>query len=237
MSGSSLPPSIWIVIPCAGTGTRMQSESPKQFLPFADGLTLLEHVVNRFLIRKDVKGIVLAANDLIKVKSLFKSNSRVNVIAGGISRTESVFNALKWLKKKANNDDLIAIHDAARPCIRQSLLNKLFAKAQFDSIILAAPCVQTVKTANPTSDIDKTLNRDTIYFAQTPQVFRFSLIFDALEYVIEHRIDITDDAQALETQGLPVKLMLTNSENIKITYPSDLLIAQHIYQLILKDND
>ena len=231
---------LWIMIPCAGFGHRMQSKMAKQYLPFRD-TTLITQTLKLFIDRDDIAGVVLAVTDKTAfyeaTKALQPFQKQVQLVEGGDTRQASVLNALTWLQRQKIPPDIVAIHDAARPCVRQSLLNQLFEQAKHEAsgVLLAEPCTQTVKFVQE-GTIQHTVDREQLYLAQTPQVFPFTTLCKAFEQ-FDDLSKATDDAGIMEAAGHKPAILLSTSENIKVTYPQDFLLAEHFLTRIEQDND
>ena len=221
----------WVVIPAAGSGQRMQSSIPKQYLKI-NGKTVLEHTLSIFIEHDDIAGITVcvALNDNVGVNLPVFSNLKVSHVLGGDSRAKSVLIGLSALSDKAKDDDWVLVHDAARPCLSAPTLQRLFDELEGDKVggILALPAKDTLKLQleNSNIQIDKTLDRSIIWQAQTPQMFRYKLLKDALNSALEHNIEITDEASALEVAGYQPRLIEGEARNQKITQPEDLKMAE-----------
>lgn len=227
----------WLVIPAAGSGQRMRSIIPKQYLQI-NGKTVLEHTLSLFMQRDDIVQTVvcIAEGDEVAPKLSVFSNSKVTHTLGGASRAESVLNGLLALNDKTSDDDWVLVHDAARPCLSACVLQRLFDELDGDAVggILAVPVKDTLKLKcesmgdSGVPRIETTLDRSTIWQAQTPQMFRYKLLKDALSLAIEHNIEITDEASALEAAGHKPKLIEGETRNLKITTPEDLELAEFL---------
>ena len=234
MSESSL--NYWVVIPAAGTGQRMQTHIPKQYLKLSDK-TILELSIELFLQRSDVSGInvCVAPDDEIAASLSIFDQAKISLIHGGACRAQSVLNGLYALNYQANDHDWVLVHDAARPCLSTSVLDNLINEIGDDEVggILAVPASDTLKyqqlEENDNSPrIDKTLDRSLIWQAQTPQMFRYKLLKDALESALAHNEGVTDEASALEMSGYQPRLIKGEARNIKITTPDDLALAEFL---------
>lgn len=237
-------PSIWLVMPSAGSGSRFGADIPKQYLPFLDK-TVFQYTLSCFLSRNDIKGIVIAhaANDSIIDSFPELQEQHVYCVEGGVERVNSVFNAVEYIRDQLADytpTDLIAVHDAARPCLANDDINHIFAVAG-DAIygaILAAPIVDTIKSINTPiasghPQIVATLDRDKAVLALTPQVFNGELLHTALKNVLDNDLAITDDASAIELLGCQVDIVEGRKSNIKITCPEDLALAEfHLGKLL-----
>lgn len=222
----------FLIIPAGGSGKRMGSEAPKQYLEL-DGKSLLQHTLERMHRLPHFSRIVVAAAE---TDSLFISmlqqlptdlRTRLVVAPGGAERMHSVRNALLALQDEARADDWVLVHDAVRPCVRTSDVEKLISVLQDEPAggLLAVPARDTIKTADATGYVTGTLERSILWQAVTPQMFRYGVLTRALDLAVQTGGQMTDEAAAVEQLGLPVKLVAGRSDNIKITWPEDLLLA------------
>lgn len=215
----------WVIIPAAGIGKRMGAEIPKQYLKLGKK-TVLEHTINRFQNLSQIKGIVicLAPDDLFF--NQLSISKQIMITNGGKERCDSVLNGLKFLEKYAEENDWILVHDAARPCVRKSDIEKLMFELQNHEIggLLAVPVRDTMKRAK-NQHVETTVNRENLWHALTPQMFRFKTLKRALETALKKQQLITDEAQAIEFLGLSPMLIEGHADNIKITHPNDLQLA------------
>lgn len=215
---------IWVVIPAAGSGKRFGSPLAKQYHTLLNS-TVIEQTLARFTARDDVAGVVLCvAEGDARAETLV--SDKVFITLGGKERSDSVARGLAFLQTKSKPDDLVAVHDAARPCVRQEDLTNVFevAKNNSNGALLALPSFNTLKKVSSGAMV--TLDRDHIYQALTPQVFRFELLEEALQYTTENRLAITDDASAVEQLGISPEVVIGHSDNIKITEACDLALAE-----------
>ena len=223
---------LWAVIPAAGSGSRFSKTALKQYQQI-DTKTVLEHTVER-LSQLPLSGYVLAigAEDDVAQKLAFQDIEKAHFCQGGKERVHSVYNGLQYLTQIANPEDLVFVHDAARPCVTLDCLERLVMTAieQQCSAILAIPVRDTLKRVQTADDIEKTVSREQLWQAQTPQISTLATLKNALGKALEDDIVITDEASALEYVGEKVKVVQGRSDNIKITYPDDLELAK----LILK---
>jgi 2-C-methyl-D-erythritol 4-phosphate cytidylyltransferase len=218
----------WVIIPAAGIGKRMGTEIPKQYLKLGEQ-TVLEHTINRFQNLSQIKGIVicLAPDDLFF--NQLSISKQIMMTNGGKERSDSVLNGLNFLEKYAEENDWILVHDAARPCVRKSDIEKLMFELQDHEVggLLAVPVRDTMKRAK-NQQVETTINRENLWHALTPQMFRFKTLKMALETALEKQQIITDEAQAIEFLGLHPMLIEGHADNIKITHPNDLQLA-HLF--------
>jgi 2-C-methyl-D-erythritol 4-phosphate cytidylyltransferase len=218
----------WVVIPAAGSGSRMGSDIPKQYLPL-NGKPVLAHTVERFLSHPDIAGVVVAlsANDNYW-SSLNLAHSKLTTVEGGQERCYSVMNALNSLGQRVANNDWVLVHDAARPCLRDEDIDHLILELQNHPVggILGVPVTDTVKRTNADNEIVDTVDRSHLWRAMTPQMFRLGMLKDAMEIAINNQQQITDEASAIELLGLSPKMVEGHADNIKITHPQDLALAE-----------
>jgi 2-C-methyl-D-erythritol 4-phosphate cytidylyltransferase len=215
---------IVVIITAAGYGKRMGR--PKQFIEIG-GKPLLEWTISVFENTKVIDEIILVVNkeDVQKGKN-FKYSKLRHVVAGGEERQISVNNGLK---KIADDTEIVAIHDGARPFITVDIIERAVSEAKRSgAVVVGVPVCDTVKKVDrPTSKVKVTLNRDELWAAQTPQVFRKDLILKAYqEGADKHRV--TDDAMLVEKMGQPVKMVMGSYLNKKITTPEDLEMADKL---------
>jgi 2-C-methyl-D-erythritol 4-phosphate cytidylyltransferase len=226
-------PAFWFVVPAAGSGSRMQSVTPKQYLCLANK-TVLDQTLSRLLSVTDFAGIVVAlsANDQDFSQSLFASHPKIHRVVGGQERSDSVLAALEFLENKIAQDDWVLVHDAARPCISVESINELIQSLIDDPVggILAIPVADTLKRSNPQQEIIETLDRRSLWQAQTPQMFRYGVLLSSLKKARANQQTVTDEASAIELAGLSAKILAGRTDNIKITRPTDLDLAEFILQ-------
>lgn len=202
---------------------------PKQYLPLA-GRTVIEHTLGCFSDHPSVRGIVvaLAADDCHWPKLDLRGYKPVETVIGGCERSRSVLNTLDYLVSVAAPDDWVLVHDAARPNLKRADLDKLIGTVADDPAggILAAPVRDTMKQAGVTGCIETTIDRSCLWHAFTPQMFRLQMLRDALVAAAANGKHVTDEASAMEIAGFVPRLVQGSVENIKITRPDDLRLAE-----------
>ena len=215
----------------------MQAEVPKQYLMVA-GKSLLQHSLERLGALPEIDRIVvaLAAEDsdwpMLLQHLPTNITDKLLLAEGGAERMESVANALSALQPFAADDDWVLVHDAVRPCVHPSDVRKLMRELLQERAggLLAVPVRDTLKESDSSQLVVRTVERSRIWQAATPQMFRFAVLQRAIQRVqAEHKI-VTDEASAVEALGLPVRLVPGRSDNIKVTYPEDLVLAAAVLQ-------
>lgn len=225
------PPRYWFVIPAAGIGARMGANKPKQYLMLGDK-TILEHTLLRILTLPNLAGIVvpLSSEDSFWTSLTILQHPLVHTIHGGANRADSVLNGLDYLADKAHDLDWVLVHDAARPCVTQSSIEKLCDDLADSNVggILAVSVSDTLKQVANKNEIQNTIDRSFLWQAQTPQMFRYKLLRDCLTQSIANKETITDESSAIELCGYKPHVVEGRNDNIKITRPDDLLLAEFI---------
>ncbi|VFM96906.1 MAG: 2-C-methyl-D-erythritol 4-phosphate cytidylyltransferase [Candidatus Kentron sp. G] len=254
----------WAVVPAAGAGRRMGASIPKQYLPL-NGRTVLEHTLARLANHPAIRGVVvaLAADDIwwptltlsspmtgagvvSTTEPLAEKTTAPGVTApiypvrGGPERCHSVLNALEAAMTPeigAREEDWVLVHDAARPCLRSGDIGRLIAALSHHPVggLLGNRVRDTMKRTGPENEVTKTVDREGLWHALTPQMFRLGRLSKALTACIDHGVTVTDEAQAIELQsegardGAPC-VVEGASDNIKITRPDDLRLAAFYLQ-------
>lgn len=221
------------LIPAAGRGSRIAGDQPKQYLALG-GKPMLWHAVAA-VCRAPVEMVfvVLAPGDeAFRGYDWSAFAGRMEpLFCGGETRRDSVFNGLVAAMAAVDADDWVLVHDAARPCLPAADLARLYEECRNDQIggVLALPVADTVKRAAKDEGgalrVAGTENRDLLWLAQTPQMFRAALLAEALR---KARGPVNDEASAIEQMGLKPRLVPGSRENLKVTYPEDLAMAQAI---------
>ncbi|EFX91377.1 2-C-methyl-D-erythritol 4-phosphate cytidylyltransferase [Actinobacillus ureae] len=210
------------VIPASGVGSRMNAPLPKQYLKL-QGKTILEHTLNIFLEHPNIQKIIVAVSETDQYyPELSVLNSpKIQIVFGGETRADSVFNAIKVI----DEDAWVLVHDAARPCLKRSDLDKLLQVQEPSGAILATPAIDTMKRASG-NKIVATEDRSTLWHALTPQFFPVNALKHAIKNALEQGYTITDEASAMEMSGYTPQLITGRSDNLKITRPEDLALAE-----------
>jgi 2-C-methyl-D-erythritol 4-phosphate cytidylyltransferase len=228
----------FVVIPAAGSGRRFSSSLPKQYAALGAS-TVVEHALAPFESDPDCAGIVVAvAPDDPWWPAIAARRARlIECVVGGEHRAHSVRNALRALAASARDDDWIMVHDAARPCFSHADLQTLKRELAPHPVggLLAVPLADTLKRAlEPgahVTHVDATIDREGLWRAATPQVFRCGVLLRALETAINSGRTPTDEAQAIEWSGQRPRLVAGRADNIKVTSADDLGLAAAILSM------
>ena len=213
------------VILGAGSGTRMKSEKNKMLLDIC-GKTVIERSVENFLNLSDVDEIIVTVREQdVDEFSKLLTDERISFVIGGSTRQQSVKNAIETI----DDAELVIIHDGARPLVLEEDIDSTIKAAyEFGSAALAVPVKDTVKVVDKNGFVISTPDRSTLFAVQTPQIFKFDLYKSALEKATADGREFTDDCQLLEYAKQKVKMVVGSYENIKITTPEDLAVAEGI---------
>jgi 2-C-methyl-D-erythritol 4-phosphate cytidylyltransferase len=219
-------PSLAVLLPAGGVGTRLGNRTPKQFLRIG-GAAILDRTLSHFLRHPAVRAVVVAApvEYLERTRRLVagRGGERVRVVAGGATRQESVWNALQAVPSDV---EIVLVHDAVRPFIDRGLIDAVAAAAAaHGAAICALPIAETVKRVRA-GVVDTTLDRSELWTVQTPQGFRNALLREAHDKARRDGASGTDDAALVERLGHPVRVVPGLAGNVKITTPEDLRRAR-----------
>ena len=224
MTNTAIPKYV-ALIPAAGVGARMAAGSPKQYLPI-NGKPMLRHTLEAFLSSPLIAHtyVVVSADDAY-IDAILPEQGVTVLRCGGATRMESIRNGLHQLSTTLTEHDWVLVHDAARPGLNAELIARLIQETGEHPVggLLALPVVDTVKRS--VADEVSTVPRDSLWLAQTPQMFRHRLLLRALEAATDPNA-ITDDASAVEALGLAPKLVEGHPCNLKVTLPADIRIAE-----------
>ena len=230
---------LWVIIPAAGVGQRMQANCPKQYLSLA-GQTILDRTIAIFMAHPLIAGVLVGVgeNDEYWPDSQWYDNASIHRFTGGKERSETVQKGLRYLLNSFDvHQNEVLVHDAARPLLSQKALNRIINHSSEQGALLAMPAKDTVKLQVADQPVvDATLDRNAIWLAQTPQKFPAQALLDALECAQNEGVAVTDECSAMEFVGWHPDLVVGESSNIKITLPEDLLIAEALFSY-LSDSD
>ena len=219
-----------VVIVSAGRGSRMKADINKQFLKIGDK-EVIAHTIDKFYNNENIGEIIIVVRE--DEKEFFQENvidkygyKNIKIAFGGKERQDSVYNGLKALDK---NCEIVLIHDGARPFVTDEIIETSIECAQkYNCAIVGVPVKDTIKIVNENNDVCDTPSRNKLWSIQTPQVFDYSLIMKAHEKAKVDKYYGTDDSMLMEYLGYNVKVVEGSYNNIKITTPEDLKIAEEI---------
>lgn len=219
------------LIPAAGMGKRMGASINKQYLQL-NGLPILAHTISVFERSPLIDSIylVIPADEITYCREHIVEAGGFRkvaaIVAGGTERQHSVMNGLKAIRGNADDHDVILIHDGVRPFLTETMLRESIAAAQeHDGTLVAVPAKDTIKIVADGVVVD-TPSRETLWQAQTPQSFRFGVIFAAHQAAEREGFIATDDASLIERSGGKIRIVAGDYRNIKITTPEDLTLAE-----------
>jgi len=227
-------PKHFAIVPAAGSGSRMVSDLPKQYLSLL-GKPLIRHALETLCAAPEIDKVfvVLSVGDALWAQYDWSdlAPKLVPLFCGGATRADSVLAGLRAISAEAAQSDWVLVHDAARPCLAPWHIDRLVRELAHDEVggLLAVPVADTLKRADTQRRVLQTVPRDSLWQAQTPQMFRYVMLRRALEGAR----DVTDEASAIEAAGLHPKLVQGDATNLKVTYPLDL----HLAEWILKNRE
>lgn len=234
---------IWAVVPAAGIGKRMQSDRPKQYLKLIDR-AVIEHTIDRLLSVDQVKGLVVSIQpgDPYWPDIRIESDKPVLVADGGEERCHSVMSALDVLSKQPAYTPETAwalVHDAVRPCVSANDIQNLIdtAAGTESGGLLAVPVRDTMKRQDDDQRVKQTVDRTGLWHALTPQLFACGQLSRALETALAEGFLVTDESSAMEHAGHRPRLVQGREDNIKITRPADLRLAEIYLKSLSEEPD
>ncbi len=223
-------PAVWAVVPAAGVGRRMGGAVPKQYLQLR-GRLVIDHTLDRLVSHPAVGALYLAlgTDDGWWAGSEFSARPGVVRVEGGAERCHSVFNALGQLARRAEPTDWVLVHDAARPCLRRADLDRLIQRLAGHAVggLLGMPVRDTMKRTDIGGQVVETVERERLWHAFTPQMFRFAVLYEALKDALDAGLLVTDEASAVERCGHRPLMVEGHADNLKITRPEDLRLADY----------
>jgi 2-C-methyl-D-erythritol 4-phosphate cytidylyltransferase/2-C-methyl-D-erythritol 2,4-cyclodiphosphate synthase len=223
---ASLSHRVAALIVAAGRGVRAGGEVPKQYRSLA-GEAILQRTARRFLDHARIEDVVVVIHpddEALYQVAVGELAARLTVVLGGATRQESVRNGLEALAARGATH--VLIHDAVRPFATAALLDRVIdALGENDAVLAASPVTDTLKRADATGRVDGTVSRENLFAAETPQAFRLSTILDAHRRAADVAEPFTDDAGIAEWAGIPVRVVLGERANIKLTTPEDIEMA------------
>src|SRR3712207_1631713 len=224
-----------LIIVAAGSGKRMNSTSNKQFIEL-DSIPIIAHTLKKFYKKHDIDRITMAIRpqDESQMKYILDKYGydEVHLVHGGRERQDSIYNCLTYissLEKHDDEDHLVLVHDGARPFVDDDTIRTCIDETRlYRAICHGVPVKDTIKLVDSNGSIISTPNRNSLWAAQTPQVFDFNLLMMAYKNAYDNNLSMTDDASMVEALGHRVKIVMGSYENIKITTPEDLVYARNL---------
>jgi len=223
----------FVIIPAGGTGARSGHSTPKQYLRI-NGKELIAYTIDIFQLHKGIDSIVVACaphyfNLILRLKKKYNFSKIINVVEGGKERQHSVFNALSSLY--ADKNDLVVVHDAARPLLPSKVLSNAIKHAKKKGSALT--CIKARDTLMKGDETVKSyLKREDIYYVQTPQIFRFADLMEAMQSAKKKKYIGTDESMLVKKVGKKVQIVEGSTINFKITTKSDL----ELFKLLTKNS-
>ena len=222
---------LWALVPAAGVGARMGADRPKQYLPLF-GRPILQFTLERLGSYVPLRGIFvgLSPDDAFWPSLPPHLPKVLGTFPGGQERAHTVLNGLKALMAHAASDDWVMVHDAVRPCVRHGDIDKLMntVDGSPDGGLLGLPLADTVKRVDPMGQVVETVPRVGLWRALTPQLFPVARLRRALEAAVRRGVALTDEAAAIELDGGHPRMVAGHGDNIKITLPADIELAEMV---------
>lgn len=226
------PARYWCIVPAAGRGSRMGSALPKQYLPL-NGQPVLSHTLERLLAVASIEQIVVALHpeDSHWQTLGLADHPRISTVTGGAERADSVLNGLQKMRAaNVADDDWVLVHDAARPCVSPADIQSLISAVRHHAVggLLGIRLKNTIKQVDNKNAVTATADRNRLWSALTPQMFRFGKLYHALTAARKNHWNPTDESMAMELAGFHPLMVEGSEQNIKITLPEDLSLAGFI---------
>ncbi|NLW21783.1 MAG: 2-C-methyl-D-erythritol 4-phosphate cytidylyltransferase [Tissierellia bacterium] len=220
-----------VIIAAAGMSNRMKSNINKQFIYLKDK-PILAHTIEKFQMCKYVDEIIVVAKEdeinycKKEIIKRYRFNKVTKVVRGGKERQDSVYNGILALDERAS---IVLSHDGARPFVKvENIVDGIKGAVEYGACVVGVPVKDTIKVVNDSNNIDNTPKRDLLWSAQTPQCFKKEILMEGYRKAIEDNFLGTDDSMLVERLGIDVKMIMGSYDNIKITTPEDLIIAESL---------
>ena len=219
----------WAFVAAGGAGRRMAAGVPKQYLALG-GREILRHAIERLASHPAIDGVVVGISEADPHFSRLADLPVCAVTRAGAERADTVLAGLGAMTSFADDADWVMVHDAARPLLRHRDIDSLLAARGGDGALLAMPLTDTVKFADAHGRVERTVDRSRLWRAATPQLFPLGTLRDALAAAIAAGVEVTDEAAAMERAGFRPALVSCGPDNIKITSPGDLPLAEWLLE-------
>ena len=224
---------VYVLVVAAGTGSRFGANIPKQYVEIA-GQTILQHCIESLATSGYIKSVCLVISVKDEMAKQLNFSLPVQLVSGGAERWQSVLAGVNAIAEQGIEDNsLILIHDAARPCVMSKHIDAVIEAAMNEQYgaTLGVPVVDTIKRIKKDDNssypyIQETVDRRNLWQSQTPQVFRASALQQVLNEVTEQNLSITDEASAFEVLNYPIRMVEGSRTNLKLTLPQDLALIE-----------
>lgn len=219
------------IIPSGGIGKRIQSPIPKQYVKVL-GKEILTYTLETFQNSNLIDEIIIPAEikyfkTIADIKKKYNITKITNIVEGGKERQDSVYNAL--ISKNFNEEDYIIVHDAARPFLSINLLNNAIKYAHnFDSVVVALKARDTIFSGN--DYVQNYIDRSSLYYAQTPQIFKFKILIESFVKAKNQKFIATDESMIVKNAGFNVRILDGEFSNFKITTKNDIDLMQKFFR-------
>ena len=214
-----------VIILASGDSSRFLDKQKKQNKKI-NSKSLTDIAIEYFINRKDIRNIIITCNK--KFQLITKYKKKVIFVIGGKTRSHSVYNALNFIHSNLMIPSNILIHDVARPYINKNDLNKLLKIKVKTGVALGYPITNAIKSVGKNLVVKNNIERNNLYISFTPQFFNFKKIYNAYKKILDNKVNVDDDLEALMYDSHKVKLMISSPGNIKLTYKDDLDILNKI---------
>ena len=218
-----------VIVPGAGLSTRFSSDTPKQYLKINDQF-VIDYSLKLFLSFKECKNIIVAVSKLDTLSDQILKDEKIKIIEGGASRAESVKLSFDWLSSNESSPNTL-IHDAARPCLQLNAVKKFleeFSSSVSTGAIFAVPCGDTLKSSEDGKLINGTVDRSSLWQAQTPQIFKTEQLKQAYMVYEGSFTELTDESSLFDGRKEKISLFKSSQQNLKITFKEDIELAEVI---------
>lgn len=221
-----------VIIPAAGVGKRCNTNLPKQYVKFC-GKEMLAYTIEKFQNCKAIDEIIIAVNmeyynDVISIVNKYNLNKVIKVVMGGKERQDSVYNAIKLVD--ATDDDIVLVHDAARPFVTTHIIESAIDFTLKKGATVVAIAAKDTLLKSHSNTAETYLDRKFVYYVQTPQSFKYSILKNAFEYAYANNKYYTDESSLVKEAGFPVEIIEGSFINFKVTTSDDLLLAEKLLQ-------
>ncbi len=214
-----------VIVLAAGNSQRFRDKLKKQNKKICNK-SLVDISIRYFISRKEINKIFVAYNKNVPLNTKYKKD--IIFVKGGKTRSESVYNVLEYIVANIKPSTNIIIHDVARPYINKTDLNRLLKMYTTTGVALGYPITNAIKYVNKNLDVISNIDRNNLFASFTPQKFNFRKLYSAYKKIINNKISVDDDLEAMTYDSHKVKIMLSSPGNIKITFKDDLYVLSKL---------